>query len=256
MSEVHRFRTSDNLSISYEDSGQGRAIVFIHGWAATRRFWSGQLADLSKRFRVVALDLRGHGDSDKNLEADYTVDRMSNDLDELIRSLGLRDYVLVGHSMGGAIAVKHAERKGASSLVLTGVSTSIEGGLSLLSLEILMKFRGLAEKVVTPRMFALGADERLLEFVRRESAKSSVEVLMKVMRQVAGTDLKPLIGNVKIPALVVAGERDSVAPSEQQKRLAQLLGARFVVLEGAGHNLMLERPSEFSRTISEFASSY
>ena len=256
MNITKSFKTSDGLQISYEDLGQGRPIFFIHGWAATGQFWRNQLTQLSPRFRTVAVDLRGHGDSSKELDVDYSIERMSEDVAELIDLLALRDYMLVGHSMGGAIAARCAARhEGSAGLVFTGVSLRLEGDLSILSLEILMRFRGLAEKVVTPRMFGPHSDEALLDFVRKQSAKSPANVLLRVAEQIANTDLSADIKQLRIPSMVVTGEFDSVVPPAQQKEFAERLKARFVVLKDVGHNLMLEKPNEFGQLVGDFASS-
>jgi len=255
MTVTKSFKTSDRVEISYEDLGNGRQIIFVHGWAATRRFWHNQLMQLSPRFRTIAFDLRGHGESDKGLKIDYSIERMSDDLQELIGLLEPRDYLLVGHSMGGAIVARCiARHDGSAGLIFTGMSLEIQGGLSLLSLEILMRFRGLAEKVVTPRMFAPHSNKELLDFVREESPKAPASVLISVMKQAAGTDLRPDIEKVRVPSLVIAGELDSVVPLDEQESFAKHLGARFIVLKGAGHNLKLEKPAEFSQLVEDFAS--
>ncbi len=249
------FTAGDGVTIAYDETGEGRPIVFVHGWAATRRFWHGQIEQLSSRFRTIALDLRGHGDSGMELGIEYTIDRMSNDLRDLIDILDLQDYVLVRHSMGGAIAARcAATREGCAGLVLTGLPLKAQGRLPVALLSFLMRFRALAEKVVTPRMFGPDASNDLPDFVKSESARSPADVLVSVVRQTSGAGVSPDVGNLNIPILVIAGEFDSIVPPREQKLLAEKLGGRFAVLLGAGHNLMLEKPNEFNQILDTFAS--
>ncbi len=217
-------------------------------------FWERQMKQLSERFRTIALDLRGHGDSGGKPGIDYSISRMSDDIHELVDGLGLKDCLFVGHSLGAAIVVKFVAKYGMTSgIVLTGASRQIQSGLSVFFLELLMRFRGLAEKVVTPRMFAPNAPGELLEFVRSESKRSSAEVLMAVMRQIAGADSITDLKKIEVPAIVVAGEFDGIIAPEEQRRVADILDAKFIVMKGAGHNLMLEEPGAFSKLIEEFA---
>ncbi len=229
-------------------------MVFVHGWAATARLWQGVTEELSTNYTTVALDLRGHGNSDKDPGLDYSVDRMERDLEELIDRLRLRDHVLAGHCMGGIIAARCASKmEGCAGLVLTGVPWEVKGGVSLVVMDVLMRMRWLAERFVTPRMFAPGAREELLEFVRRESARSPTGVLRSILRNVSGAVLPPEMGESSIPKLVIAGEHDAVVPVEDQKEVADRLKARLVVIQGAGHNVMLEKPKEFGQSMHDFA---
>jgi len=206
---------------------------------------------LADEYRAICIDLRGHGASDKQTELDYSLSRMTEDILELLHSLKISAPIIVGHSLGGLISAHCASETGASGLVLTGVSMKIRVPLS--RLKILMKMRWLAEKLVTPRMFAPGADPELLDFVREESARSPAGVLVEVMKQTVGAELPPGLGNLEIPILVVAGQFDSLVPVAEQERMAGELESKFAVVEGAGHNLMLERPDEFVRNLKEFA---
>jgi len=241
--------TSDGVMLRYEDRGRGLPIVFVHGWAATSRFWEGQVSRLSPYFRTITPDLRGHGDSDRESGLDYSTGRLVRDILELEEFLGIGKPLFVGHSLGGIISASCAADAGASGLLLTGVSRIID--VPATRLKILMKMRWLAERLVTPRMFAPGVEPELLELVRGESAKSPAGVLVEVMEGTAGSELPSL--DKKIPLLVVAGELDSLVPVETQRSMALEFGGMFATVRGAGHNLMLERPAEFAGIIQDFA---
>ncbi|MFQ5472860.1 MAG: alpha/beta fold hydrolase, partial [Dehalococcoidia bacterium] len=94
----------NGVNLRYVEAGTGDpAILFVHGWTCNLTDWRFQLEEFAKGHRVVALDLRGHGKSDKP-DQDYTIDGFADDVVALIEELGLDRPVIVGHSMGGAIA--------------------------------------------------------------------------------------------------------------------------------------------------------
>jgi pimeloyl-ACP methyl ester carboxylesterase len=102
--------TRDGVTLRYTEAGTGEpAIVFVHGWTCSREFWPGQISHFAKKHHVVAVDLRGHGESDKPDE-DYSIDVFADDVAWLINELKLEKPVVVGHSMGGVIAMKLARK--------------------------------------------------------------------------------------------------------------------------------------------------
>src|SRR5271168_2262110 len=106
----HRIRVGQ-LEIYAEEEGEGSpALVFIHYWGGSRRTWSEVIALLSKRFRCIAVDLRGWGKSDRGAD-DYSLFAQADDVLGVIEALKLTDFVLVGHSMGGNIAQILAARR-------------------------------------------------------------------------------------------------------------------------------------------------
>ena len=103
--------------------GHGQPIIFIHGWAASQRFWKHQVDYFSQRYQVITYDLRGHGDSDKPKQGYYVEDHVF-DLAQIIQGLKLQVPILVGHSLGGLIALQFAldYPEGLKALVVVGTS--------------------------------------------------------------------------------------------------------------------------------------
>ena len=106
------YLTRDGVKLYYEDAGTGPAIVFVHGWCCNHKHFARQFEHFGKTHRVLSLDLRGHGDSDKPLE-DYTMPLFADDVAFVCHELGVERVVAVGHSMGGnvvaAMAARHPE---------------------------------------------------------------------------------------------------------------------------------------------------
>ena len=111
----------DGVRLAYDDRGAGEpAFVFVHGWTCDRSFFAPQAEHFAKRHRVVSLDLRGHGESDKP-EGPYSIAAYADDISYLIDRLGLGRVVAVGHSLGGNIvlqlAASHLDRVAAIVMV-------------------------------------------------------------------------------------------------------------------------------------------
>jgi pimeloyl-ACP methyl ester carboxylesterase len=108
--KVHWARSADGVRIAYEVRGEGSlALVFVHGWSCNRSFWAGQLEPFSRQFKVVAVDLAGHGDSGRNREK-WTIQSYGDDVAAVVKKLNLKRVILIGHSMGGDVIPEAALR--------------------------------------------------------------------------------------------------------------------------------------------------
>src|SRR5882762_1994438 len=91
----------DGIRIAYEVHGEGTpALVFVHGWSCDRNYWKGQLEPFAEQFKVVAIDLAGHGESELGRKA-WTIGAFGADVAAVVKALGLQHVILIGHSMGG-----------------------------------------------------------------------------------------------------------------------------------------------------------
>ncbi len=96
------FVTSDGYTLRYDEAGSGQPLVCVPGWSQTAAQWKHQVSGLSDRFRVIAVDMRGHGESDKPTHG-YTIQRLAKDVQDLITALNLKDVTVMGHSMGCSV---------------------------------------------------------------------------------------------------------------------------------------------------------
>jgi pimeloyl-ACP methyl ester carboxylesterase len=103
------------INLHYVERGQGPVLLFVHGWSQSTRCFEKQLADLSDRYRVMAVDMRGHGESPKPSHG-YRVARLAQDLHEFLVQHDLREVALAGHSMGASIIWSYVEQFGAERL--------------------------------------------------------------------------------------------------------------------------------------------
>jgi len=120
-------KTKDGLMVKYEVAGKGdTTLVFVHCWTCNRSFWDGQFNALAKHYRVVRLDLVGHGDSSKGRQQ-YSMASFGADVAAVVNDLKLKKVVLIGHSMGGPVSVEAAKLLGNKVIGVVGVDTFYTG---------------------------------------------------------------------------------------------------------------------------------
>jgi pimeloyl-ACP methyl ester carboxylesterase len=255
--EAHRIRV-EQLEIYAEDVGAGRpALVFIHYWGGSRHTWSEVIAPLSERFRCIAVDLRGWGKSDRGAD-DYSLFAQADDVLAVIEALKLRDFVLVGHSMGGKIAQILAGRRpdGLKALVLiapappTPLHIPDEQKRSILANYTTPA--GIVEvlKVLTHRPLTIAQRLQVTEDTVGGAQAAKVAWLSQGMT----LDISKQAGSITAPVCVIVGSADQV---EKEAALRDALlplipQAKFKIIEEVGHLLPLEAGDEVAAAISAF----
>lgn len=263
MSNVARVR---GIELAYAEAGSGPAVVFLHGFPFDRSMWSGQVERLSASFRVVAPDLRGHGETTITREP-ATMEEMAEDIVALLDELNVPRAVVCGLSMGGYVALAlyraHPSRVRALVLADTRAKADDEGarrtreenaqralaeGMEPIVEAMLPKLLSERTRVQEPEVVA-----RLREMMSRVVPVGAAAALRGMALRRDQTDLLP---KIDVPVLVVVGSEDVVTPpSESESMHALVEGSRLQVIEGAGHVSNLERPEEFDRALAEFLES-
>ncbi len=253
----------NGFRMNFEDQGQGVAVLLIHGFPLDRTIWEPQAQALTGQHRVITPDLRGHGQSQAT-PPPYSMDTYVDDLRALLDHLGIERAVVGGLSMGGYITLafyrKHPER--VLGLVLADTKAgpdTPEGKKGRDDMADLARREGakaIADRML-PRMFAPATYENnkpLVEQVRRMMEVTSVDGIVGALNAMRDRpDSTPLLGQVRIPSLIVVGQEDTLIPvAESQKMAEQIAGARLEVVPGAGHLSSLEQPEVVSRALVEF----
>jgi len=255
------------VDLYYETTGTGDPVVFIQGVGVLGQGWSPQTESLSKKFHTITIDNRGIGQSTLR-SMNFTVEAMADDVLAVIDQLGLKTAHIVGHSMGGSIAlefaIKYPERVRSLSLLCTflvgkqalklnprifwlGIKTRIGSRQSRRDafLEILFSRKHLASGVDRKNLAEVTG-----QIVGRDLADSPsiiMDQLKALSRHNRYNDLKSLAG---IPTLVANAKEDPIALPEFGRDLAaNIPNARFILLENASHGIVLERPEEINQLL-------
>jgi len=262
-------------------------VLLIHGLSLTQEIWTSQRAALESTFRVVSLDLRGHGESDDAITGDYSAMALGQDICAVLEKLAGQRCVVVGHSMGGMALVAGLterpdlleERVAGVALVNTAASAVISGlgGGSVAasiafarervrsSLVGLVVYGGLDSDglprgndltTLVTRLLGVGSatSEAAVQQLRRLILNSRPHVAGEMWRTAGTLDQLTAARGITVPSLIIAGQRDRVLPAHHSRRLSRTLpDAELVILEGVGHVAMLERPDEVSEILDRFA---
>jgi pimeloyl-ACP methyl ester carboxylesterase len=247
-------RSADGLAIAYDVRGQGKvAVVLLHCWACDRSFWKEQVAPLSRRWRVVTVDLGGHGASGADRER-FTVTSLGADVEAVVRALKLDRVVLVGHSMGGPVALDAARRLSGhvAGIVVVDSLHDVETKAPREAVEKMAAlyeedFRGTMASMV-PRMFPPNADPAVVEFVVSRASATRPGPALALLRDYPDLDLARWMDDAKVPVRALQSGPPMSPPTRMgNNRKHGNYDASF--LDGVGHYPMLERPADFNRRL-------
>ncbi|MBY3192926.1 MULTISPECIES: alpha/beta fold hydrolase [Rhizobium] len=239
-------------------SGAGLPLVFVHGFTTTAQFWREQIEAFSSRYRVIRIDLPGHGVSPRPEGRSYTIAAFANDILAVYRALEIDEAILVGLSMGGTVAqtftLSHPER--VLALVLVG-ATPHGLGADVNVDNVLKAIDDLgvvqASQNVIERSFGRTAGRDLVEFARQEVAQTPAFVAREAIASLNASDSRANLHDIGVPTLVVVGTEDIITPPGESVVLAEgIPESRLEVIADAGHFPMLEQPQVFNHVLESF----
>ncbi|GAB4206484.1 MAG: alpha/beta hydrolase [Roseiflexaceae bacterium] len=252
----------DNRLVHYEFVGRrGQPTLFLHSWMGSWRYWLPTMDHISEKFRAYAMDFWGFGDSDRSRET-FTIDDYVRMTIQFMDTLGLSKVNLVGHGMGGMVAVRAATEQPERFGKLMIVSTPIFGS----------RIQEHAKSNTFSRLLGLSRptndwakmirqmpaeDEQIRDELVEDTENLSEDLLRSVIHSVTETDLNQDLRRLDLPLLAVYGGKDSIvstehasALSDDHKQLQQVLP-----LPNANHFPFLEQPVTFNRLIRDFLDS-
>ena len=266
-SEGVKVMTVHGDRVAYRDEGSGEAILLIHGMGGSSKTWSEVIPLLATKYRVIAPDLLGHGQSDKP-RGDYSVGAFAVLLRDLLDELGVSRVTVVGHSLGGGVAMQfaHQHRQYCERMVL--ISSGGFGGdvgrvLRLLSLpgsEIVLPMLASRPAVAAGNAVRAlaGSSHRFAArpaLANRDNRKAFLRTLRSVVdfRGQAVSAINRLCCSDDLPALIISGDQDRVIPVEHARAAhATMPNSRLHVLTGVQHHPPTEAPQQVATLISEF----
>jgi non-heme chloroperoxidase len=258
-----RIVTSDGASLRTASWGEGPPVVLVHGITATLEDWQPLTAMLVERGnRVIAFDLRGHGDSTVGTDG-CTADRLGRDVLEVVAAHGAEGALACGHSLGGfSLLAASGDADLLAGLVLLGTTFTARGVRELLVLALAAN----PGTVLVQRLpiqgwwatrltnFGAHAPVDVVADVRRRWSRCPLPTRLAYARDLMGDTLAPILGDIHVPAVVVRGSRDLLVSDHRSAELAGALPyAHLHRIEGAGHAVHLEATAEVAELLNDLA---
>lgn len=246
--------SADGLTIAYDVEGSGEtALVFIHGWSCDSGYWRNQVPHFSESYTVVTVDLAGHGRSGVEREV-WSTESFGGDVVAVVEALGNERVILVGHSMGGPVALEAARVLGDRVRAIIGIDTFQKLGLKApeeiagnLIKSFEKDFQGTTRGFVAS-MFPPGADSALVAWVVEDMSSATPEVGIEVLRANFAHDPAPALREISVPIYGINGSLFPV-DVETGRQYAETFEVR--IMDGLGHFPMLEDPEGFNEILGE-----
>ena len=251
------FANRNGVRLFYTNEGKGDPpLLFVHGWCCDHTHWRRQLPAFRRDHRVVAVDLRGHGGSSKP-EQDYTMDAFCQDLEWLIGKLGLRRPVVIGHSMGGVVALRLAGRRKRALSGVVIVDSPIfpkfdrPGRRQLNTTLTALKgpsYRAAARQIIDENFFTAASPPALRRRLTTKLMRTPQHVMSSALHNL-WVDNKALGKRVNVPSLFI----DAVHSLPELERIQRAVkGIQIGRTVGAGHFNMIEAPDQFNGMLRAF----
>jgi 3-oxoadipate enol-lactonase len=255
----------NGIEVNFVDVGVSDAlpIVLIHGFPFTHEMWTPQIEALQKHYRVIAYDLRGHGNSGAG-DGQYTLEFFVDDLLGLLDYLKISRPVLCGLSMGGYIALRTAERnpERVTGLILADTQAKADSNEAKLKRGAAIKSvkahgvsayaESFVKSVLSPHTFT--ADKAVVEMTRRMiQGNSSLGICGALLALASRTDTTETLASIKLPTLILVGEHDILTPpSASQEMHSRIPNSEIHIIANAAHMSNLENPDEFNELVTNF----
>ncbi len=249
----------DGIGIAYQRRGAGEALVLVHGYPLDHSIWDQAAPLLEADFDVILPDLRGFGNSEI-MEADHSIIGYASDLAGLLNHLKVRRAVLVGHSMGGYVALAFAreypDRVAGLALVSSQMAPDTperKAGRYATAKRVLAEGPGAVVDDLTPK---LSADAAVQDFVRALMSRQRPLAIASALEAMADRpDSTNILQALKLPVAIVHGTDDKLIPVDRGREMkAALPAASYVELTGVGHMPMMEDPRAVADALRIFRS--
>ena len=246
--------SADNVAISYHVQGQGKpALVFVHGWCCDKRYWKFQVPYFAEQYKVVTIDLAGHGDSGLGRE-DYTIEAFGSDVVAVVKKLQLDEVVLVGHSLGGPVIIEAARKVPGRVLGCIGADTlhniekpyDVEENEKMIS-KLKQAFVGPMQNFVRSA-FKADAYPEVVQWIVDNMSLVNSEVGISVIENIGKYDLKEAVKDVQAPIVCINSDFWTTSV-EANRKYAQ--NYKVKLMPGIGHFVMMEDPEKFNRLLAE-----
>ncbi len=247
--------------VHYEAFGRGKPVILLHGWLGSWGCWLGTMEALAPYHRAYALDFWGFGESDKRRES-YNIPDFVALVDQFMEGLGIEKAPVIGHSMGGTVALNLALDRPKRVEKVAAVGSPVDGR----SLSVFLKLAGypwiaflvwrspvllrLGIKLFAPWIAASWSEWYAL--LMRDLSKMTLESFLWSIHSLHHTDLRPRLGALGVPALGVYGSGDKIVDPRQAQLFDRIAASEVEMLDGSRHFPMLDEPERFYSIVLRF----
>lgn len=255
----------NGITIAYSDQGTGLPIVFLHAFPLNRTMWATQEHGLASQFRIITIDLRGHGESDAPLWR-YTLDQSADDVRALLDHLAIQQALFVGLSMGGYILFafyrKYADRLKGLILADTRAQADKEeekaGRFQMAQIAHKQGAAAIADLMI-PKLLSPATIQTKPDLVRQVRAMIEGNQISGIAGDLMAMAERPdsvlLLTQITCPTQIIVGQLDQGTPVSDAKLMAEHIpGSRLAVIPNAAHLANLEQPQAFTQIVAAFAS--
>jgi len=253
--------TTDHGILHYEVFGRGKPVILLHGWLGSWGLWQDTMAYLGQYYRTYALDFWGFGESGRKLNT-YQVNDFISMVNQFMEKMGIYSAPLVGHSMGGTVSLSVAMQYPERAQKVAVIGSPIHGS----SLAPLLKISGL--RPIAWLLFSffplfrffmrfysplISSAPNFTEMMDRDLSKTTLESFLISIATLRKTDLRPNLGQIKIPVMGMYGDKDIIVhPRQWQPLLKGVPHAQIERFSKAGHFIMMDEPKPCMEKLRSF----
>jgi len=252
----------NSINIYYEIYGEGSPLLFIHGLGSSTKDWKAQIDYFSEHCKVIVIDLRGHGKSDK-AAGPYSIPLFAEDISCLIKNLALKKVHITGISLGGMIAMQlsidHPEL--VKSIIVVNSFSEFPQETFKERFQVFLRFfivrvMGMRKmgKVLANKLFPKPEHQQIREDMAMRWAKNDVKMYLKSMRAILNCKLTERLKEINCPTLVLGAEFDYTPISEKELMTSRIKNAKLTIIKDSRHGTPLDQAEIFNKTLNDFLS--
>ncbi len=252
----------NRISLEYLDQGEGEVILLLHGLGSTKADWELQKEEFSSDFRIIAPDLRGHGNSTKPKDREaYGIPQFAEDMKLLLDKLDIAKCIVVGFSMGGAIAFEMATKYNdlISKMVIVNTAPDFNtlgemGDQMIRERTEMLRSQGMEAmaKKVADGMFPEDDQKDLREAFYKRANENDLEAYYNSFITLMNWGIGDKVRSIEIPSLVVASDMDYTPVALKESYTSKMKNAKLKIIKNSRHGVTMDQPEQFNKALLKF----